>query len=64
MGEVKLYDPELPVMTVTACGDDERRSRPNALGAAEFSDLAASENRKSDMRALSVPHQPRGTRRR
>jgi two-component system, response regulator, stage 0 sporulation protein F len=33
---LKQRFPELPVMMVTAYGDDERRRRANALGAAEF----------------------------
>ncbi|HEV2301813.1 MAG TPA: response regulator [Stellaceae bacterium] len=34
--EVKRRHPELPVMMVTAYGDDERRRRAGAYGAAEF----------------------------
>jgi CheY-like chemotaxis protein len=33
---VKQRRPDLPVMIVTAYGDDERRRRASALGAAEF----------------------------
>jgi CheY-like chemotaxis protein len=36
LGEVKRRYPELPVMMVTAYGDDERRRRAEELGAAEF----------------------------
>src|SRR5215207_5774516 len=36
LGEIKQRFPELPVMMVTAYGDDERRRRANELGAAEF----------------------------
>ena len=36
LGEIKRRYPELPVMMVTAYGDDERRRRANELGAAEF----------------------------
>ena len=36
LGEVKRRHPELPVMMVTAYGDDERRRRAKELGAAEF----------------------------
>jgi CheY-like chemotaxis protein len=36
LDEIKLRFPELPVMMVTAYGDDERRRRASALGAAEF----------------------------
>ena len=34
--EIKLRRPELPVMMVTAYGDDERRRRASELGAFEF----------------------------
>jgi len=36
LGEIKLRFPDLPVMMVTAYGDDERRRRARELGAAEF----------------------------
>ena len=36
LGEVKRHYPELPVMMVTAYGDDERRRRAKELGAVEF----------------------------
>ena len=36
LDEVKQRHPELPVMMVTAYGDDERRRRANDLGAFEF----------------------------
>ena len=36
LGEIKQRYPELPVMMVTAYGDDERRRRAEELGAAEF----------------------------
>ena len=36
LGEIKRRYPELPVMMVTAYGDDERRRRANELGSAEF----------------------------
>jgi len=36
LGEIKQRCPELPVMMVTAYGDDERRRRAEELGAAEF----------------------------
>jgi CheY-like chemotaxis protein len=36
LGEIKQRFPELPVMMVTAYGDDERRRRASDLGAAEF----------------------------
>jgi CheY-like chemotaxis protein len=34
--EIKRRRPDLPVMMVTAYGDDERRRRANEYGAAEF----------------------------
>jgi CheY-like chemotaxis protein len=36
LGEIKRRFPELPVMMVTAYGDDERRRRAAAYGAADF----------------------------
>jgi CheY-like chemotaxis protein len=36
LGELKERFPDLPVMMVTAYGDDERRRRAGELGAAEF----------------------------
>jgi CheY-like chemotaxis protein len=36
LGEIKQHFPELPVMMVTAYGDDERRRRADELGAFEF----------------------------
>jgi len=36
LGEIKQRFPDLPVMMVTAYGDDERRRRAGELGAAEF----------------------------
>src|ERR1051326_1206027 len=36
LGEIKHRFPDLPVMMVTAYGDDERRRRASELGAAEF----------------------------
>ena len=36
LGEVKRRYPALPVMMVTAYGDDERRRRAKELGVAEF----------------------------
>jgi CheY-like chemotaxis protein len=36
LGEIKRRYPELPVMMVTAYGDDKRQRRANELGAAEF----------------------------
>ena len=36
LGEIKRRRPELPVIMVTAYGDDERRRRARELGASEF----------------------------
>jgi CheY-like chemotaxis protein len=36
LGEIKRRYPKLPVMMVTAYGDEERRRRATELGAAEF----------------------------
>jgi hypothetical protein len=36
LGEIKQHCPDLPVMMVTAYGDDERRRRARELGAFEF----------------------------
>jgi CheY-like chemotaxis protein len=36
LGEIKQRFPDLPVMMITAYGDDERRRRAGELGAAEF----------------------------
>src|ERR1700736_4435303 len=36
LGEIKERFPDLPVMMVTAYGDDERRRRAGELGATEF----------------------------
>jgi CheY-like chemotaxis protein len=36
LGEIKQRFPDLPVMMVTAYGDDERRRRASELGACEF----------------------------
>ena len=36
LAEVKRHYPELPVMMVTAYGDDERRRRAKELGAVDF----------------------------
>jgi CheY-like chemotaxis protein len=36
LGEIKQRFPNLPVMMVTAYGDDERRRKASELGAAKF----------------------------
>ena len=54
--EVKKSRPEIPVMRVTAYGDDERRRRASEYGAAEFLtkpvDFALL---KAQLRQLPVP---------
>ena len=36
LGQIKKWFPDMPVMMVTAYGDDERRRRASELGAFEF----------------------------
>jgi len=36
LGQIKLLRPDLPVMMVTACDDDERRRQAAQYGAADF----------------------------
>jgi DNA-binding NtrC family response regulator len=36
LGEIKQHLPDLPVMMVTAYGDNERRQRASESGACEF----------------------------
>jgi CheY-like chemotaxis protein len=36
LGEIKRRRPDLPMMMITAYGDDERRRRADELGASEF----------------------------
>jgi CheY-like chemotaxis protein len=36
LAKIKHRQPDLPVMMVTAYGDDERRQRASELGASEF----------------------------
>lgn len=36
LGEIKQRFPDLPVMMVTAYGDDERRRRASDIGASDF----------------------------
>ena len=53
--EVKQRRPELPVMMVTAYGDDERRRRANDLGALEFVTKPVDFDRlKEQLRQLST----------
>src|SRR5438094_5677619 len=53
--EVKRRRPDLPVMMVTAYGDDERRRRAGELGAAEFITKPVDfEHLKAQLRQLSA----------
>ena len=55
LGEIKQRRPELPVMMVTAYGDDERRRRARELGACEFISKPVDFDRlKSQLRKLSA----------
>jgi CheY-like chemotaxis protein len=54
--EVKERRPDLPVIMVTAYGDDERRRRANEYGAAEFITKPVDfEFLKAQLRQLSAP---------
>ena len=54
--EVKQRFPEIPVMMVTAYGDDERRRRASEYGAAEFLTKPVDFQRlKAQLRELEVP---------
>src|SRR5215470_7937508 len=53
LDEIKQRRPDLPVMMVTAYGDDERRRRAEQLGAAEFISKPVDFDRlKEQLRAL------------
>ena len=55
LGEVKRLHPDLPVIMVTAYGDDERRRRAGELGAAEFIAKPVDFDRlKAQLRQLSA----------
>ena len=55
LSEIKMRFPELPVMMVTAYGDDERRRRANDLGALEFVTKPVDFDRlKEQLRQLST----------
>ena len=62
LGEIKQRFPDLPVMMVTAYGDDERRRRASDLGAAEFLtkpvDFDALKAQLSQLPAASAPQAP------
>jgi CheY-like chemotaxis protein len=54
LGEIKQRRPDLPVMMVTAYGDDERRRRARELGASEFITKPVDfDQLKSQLRQLS-----------
>ncbi|HJU18293.1 MAG TPA: response regulator [Stellaceae bacterium] len=54
--EVKKLQPEIPVMMITAYGDDERRRRASEYGAAEFLTKPVDFNLlKAQLQQLSVP---------
>jgi CheY-like chemotaxis protein len=56
LGEVKQRRPELPVMMVTAYGDDERQRRARELGDFEFITKPVNfEQLKEQLRQLSAP---------
>src|SRR5216684_6318157 len=55
LGEIKERFPDLPVMMVTAYGDDERRRRAGELGASEFLTKPVDFDRlKAQLRQLST----------
>jgi len=58
--EIKQRWPELPVMMVTAYGDDERRQQVGAHGAAEFMTLAAGEYCPKYLTGKGRPPKPSG----
>ena len=54
--EIKESRPDLPVIMVTAYGDDERRRRASEYGAAEFITKPVNfDFLKAQLRQLSVP---------
>jgi CheY-like chemotaxis protein len=56
LGEIKQHFPDIPVMMVTAYGDDERRRRASDLGAAEFLNKPVDfDTLKSQLRQLAPP---------
>src|SRR5246127_3244722 len=55
LGEIKQRRPDLPVLMVTAYGDDERRRRARELGASEFINKPVDFDRlKESLRQLSA----------
>ena len=56
LGEIKQRRPDLPVMMVTAYGDEERRRHANELGASEFITKPLDfDQLKEQLRRLSEP---------
>jgi len=56
LGEIKGLFPELPVMMVTAYGDDDRRRKASELGAFEFLTKPVDfDHLKAQLRLLAVP---------
>ena len=56
LGEIKQRRPDLPVMMVTAYGDDDRRRRARELGACEFITKPVDfDQLKAQLRQLPAP---------
>jgi len=56
LGEIKDRFPDLPVMMVTAYGDDERRRKASELGAFEFLTKPVDfDHLKAQLRQLAAP---------
>jgi len=56
LGETKRRWPELPVMMVTAYGDDERRRRATERGASEFLTKPVDfDHLRTQLRQLATP---------
>ena len=56
LGEIKGLFPELPVMMVTAYGDDDRRRKASELGAFEFLTKPVDfDHLKAQLRQLAAP---------
>jgi CheY-like chemotaxis protein len=54
--EIKQHRPDLPVLMVTAYGDDERRRRASDLGASEFLTKPVDfDHLKTQLRQLAAP---------
>jgi CheY-like chemotaxis protein len=56
LGEIRRLRPDLPVLMVTAYGDDERRRRASDLGASEFLTKPVDfDHLKTQLRQLAAP---------